>query len=36
MKKIVVLLLAITPFLVFSQGAPKLEIDWIPLEKAKE
>jgi len=36
MKKIVVFLLAISPFFVFSQGAIKTEIDWIPLEKAKE
>ena len=36
MKKIVVLLLAITPFFVFAQGAIKTEIDWIPLAKAKE
>ena len=36
MKKIVVLLLAITPFLVFSQGAKKIEIDWITLEKAEK
>ena len=36
MKKIIVLLLAIIPILVFSQGAVKTEIDWIPLEKAKQ
>ena len=36
MKKIVVLILALTPIFTFAQGAPKLEIDWIPLEKAKE
>jgi len=36
MKKIVVLLLAITPFFVFAQGAVKTEIDWIPLAKAKK
>ena len=36
MKKIITFLLAITPFLVFSQGAVKTEIDWIPLAKAKK
>tara|TARA_B100001758_G_scaffold247574_1_gene265979 strand:+ start:1092 stop:1592 length:501 start_codon:yes stop_codon:yes gene_type:complete len=36
MKKIIVLLLAITPILVFSQGAVKTEINWISLEKAKQ
>ena len=36
MKKIVALLLAITPFFVFAQGAVKTEIDWIPLAKAKK
>ena len=36
MKRIVVLILILAPVFTFSQGAPKLEIDWIPLEKAKE
>ena len=36
MKRIVILLLALTPFIAFSQGAVKTEIDWIPLEKAKK
>jgi len=36
MKRIVVLILFLTPFITCAQGAPKLEIDWIPLEKAKE
>ena len=36
MKRIVILILFLTPFFTFSQGAPKLEIDWIPLQKAKE
>ena len=36
MKRIVILILALAPILIFAQGAPKLEIDWIPLEKAKK
>ena len=36
MKKLVVLILVLTPIFTFAQGAPKLEIDWIPLEKAKK
>ena len=36
MKSLVILLLAITPFTAFSQGALKNKIDWIPLEKAKK
>ena len=36
MKKLFVLILALTPIFTFAQGAPKLEIDWIPLEKAKK
>ena len=36
MKKIVVFLIAITPLFLFSQGEVKTQIDWIPLEKAKE
>lgn len=36
MKRLVILLLAITPFTAFSQGALKNKIDWIPLEKAKK
>ena len=36
MKKLFVLILVLTPIFTFAQGAPKLEIDWIPLEKAKK
>ena len=36
MKRLVILLLALAPFIAFSQGAIKTEIDWIPLKKAKE
>ena len=36
MKKLVILLLALAPFIAFSQGAVKTEIDWITLEKAKK
>ena len=36
MKRIVILILVLAPILAFSQGAPKLEIDWISLEKAKQ
>jgi len=36
MKRLVILLLAITHFTAFSQGALKNKIDWIPLEKAKK
>ncbi|MDA9612361.1 thioredoxin family protein [Flavobacteriales bacterium] len=36
MKRLVILLLALAPFIAFSQGAIKTEIDWIPLEKAKK
>ena len=36
MKRIVILILALAPILILAQGAPKLEIDWIPLEKAKK
>jgi len=36
MKRIVILLLALAPFIAFSQGAVKTEINWIPLEKAKK
>ena len=36
MKRIIILILALAPILIFAQGAPKLEIDWIPLEKAKK
>ena len=35
MKKILFLLIA-SPFLLLAQGSEKTEIDWIPLEKAKE
>ena len=34
MKRIAILILTLAPILTFAQGAPKLEIDWIPLEKA--
>jgi len=36
MKRIVIILLALTPFIAFSQGAVKTEIDWIPLAKAEK
>ena len=36
MKRIVILLLFISPFIAFSQGAVKTEINWISLEKAKK
>ena len=36
MKKLLVLLFVSSSFFCFSQGAKKVEIDWIPLEKAKE
>ena len=36
MKRIVILILFLTPFFTFAQGDPKLEIDWLPLQKAKE
>ncbi|MEC9209909.1 MAG: thioredoxin family protein [Bacteroidota bacterium] len=35
MKQLVIALFTIIPFLSFSQGAVKNEIDWISLEKAK-
>ena len=35
MKKLVFFLLAIIPLFIFSQGAQKNEISWIPIEKAK-
>ena len=35
MKNIVILLLAITPLFVFSQGSVKNEIAWTSLDKAK-
>ena len=35
-KRIVILILILTPIFTFSQGAPKLEIDWITLGKAEE
>ena len=35
-KRIIILILFLTPFFTFAQGDPKLEIDWIPLQKAKE
>jgi thioredoxin-related protein len=36
MKQIIILLLIINPLLTYSQGEKKMEIDWIPLQKAKE
>jgi thioredoxin-related protein len=36
MKKLLVLLFVSSSLFCFSQGAKKVEIDWIPLEKAKE
>ena len=36
MKKIIIVLFAIIPFLSFSQGALKNEIAWVPLEEAKQ
>ena len=36
MKKLIILILVLSPVFIFAQGAPKLEIDWIPLEKAKK
>ena len=36
MKQLVFCLLICSPFFCFSQGAPKLDIDWITLEKAKQ
>jgi len=36
MKKILLLVLIFNSFFAFSQGAPKLEIDWISLQKAKK
>ena len=36
MKKLAILLLALAPYFVFSQGQVKNEINWIPLEKAKK
>ena len=36
MKKLVILLLVIAPYFVFSQGQVTNEINWISLEKAKK
>ena len=36
MKQLVFCLLLSSPFFCFSQGAIKTEINWIPLQKAKE
>ena len=36
MKKLIVLILTLTPIFIFAQGALKTEIDWIPLKKAKD
>ena len=36
MKRLIVILLSILPFFVFSQGEVKNKIDWVSLEKAKE
>ena len=35
-RRIIILILTLAPIFTFAQGAPKLEIDWIPLQKAKE
>ena len=35
MKKLIALLLAVTPLFVFSQGENKNSINWLPLEEAK-
>lgn len=36
MRKLVILLLTLTPLLGFSQRQVQNEIAWLPLEKAKE
>ena len=36
MKKLIIILLVLTPFLLFSQGGVKNEIAWIPIKKAKK
>jgi len=36
MRKIIILLFAITPFLLFSQGAIQKEIAWVSIEEAKK
>jgi ribosomal protein S19 len=36
MKRIIILLLSIAPYLTFSQGAPMVSINWIPLAKAEK
>ena len=36
MKRIIILLLSIAPYLTFSQGAPMVLINWIPLAKAEK
>jgi thioredoxin-related protein len=36
MNRLIVLILVLAPVFTFSQGAQKLEIDWITLEKAKK
>ena len=36
MKKLAMLLLALAPYFVFSQGQVTNEINWISLEKAKK
>jgi len=36
MKRLVILLLALAPYFVFSQGQVSNEINWISLEKAKK
>ena len=36
MNRLIVLILVLAPVFTFAQGAPKLEIDWITLEKAKK
>ena len=36
MKNLILLVFICSSLFSFSQGATKIEIDWIPLEKAKQ
>ena len=36
MKRIIILLLSIAPYLTFSQGAPMVSVNWIPLAQAEK
>ncbi len=36
MKRIIILLLSIAPYITFSQGAPMQSINWIPLAQAEK